>query len=176
MGEQIRKPLTCEKLGELAKMAEEANKISAWEEHIWFPICRTWTKITDIPREIKWFIQRGRRGYADCDTWSLDAYLCKWLPIAIRELKDRSLGYPSFICGHKVGSGKCTSECDEKGSKRWKSILEDMAQGFEAGSVFEEDYFIDDKGKFEREKYKALQKKFDKGMLLFKKYFFNLWD
>jgi hypothetical protein len=38
-------------------------------------------------KSIKYFIQRGKRGYSDEDVWDFDNYLCSIIPPAIRELK-----------------------------------------------------------------------------------------
>lgn len=43
---------------------------------------------------IRAFIQRGRRGWADQDVWSLDGYLNSWLPDALRRLRDTKQGVP----------------------------------------------------------------------------------
>ena len=47
---------------------------------------------------VKWFIQRGWRGYADCDVWSIDWYLCGWLPGALRQLANNVHGVPGDMC------------------------------------------------------------------------------
>jgi len=54
--------------------------------------CWSWWKFyldpMQLAREIKWYWQRARYGYADCDLWSLDMYLASWMPSALRDLKD----------------------------------------------------------------------------------------
>lgn len=126
------------------------------EENIWWNVERLWEWPQDKYRAIKWFIQRGRRGYADCDLWSLDWYLLSWLPKAIRELKTISYGHPIGIKSHK----------------EWKKILTRMADGLEAG------YTLVDLGYNIRQKDRRLklEKQFNEGMGLFVKYFVNLWD
>ena len=47
-----------------------------------------WQKIRDIPSEIKYFIQRGRRGYSDRDIWGLDSYLVSIIYNGIKKLHD----------------------------------------------------------------------------------------
>ena len=48
--------------------------------------------VMDLYYEVKWFIQRGRRGYSDRDTWSLDQYLASWMPEALERLeKEQSM-------------------------------------------------------------------------------------
>jgi hypothetical protein len=38
-------------------------------------LIRPWELASDLYKEIRAFIQRGSRGYADCDLWGLDEYL-----------------------------------------------------------------------------------------------------
>jgi len=100
---------------------------------------------------LKSFIQRGKRGYADQDLWSLDTYLADWLPIAIRDLSRISHGYPTNLT-----------------EKKWNDILEKMARGFEAHNKqfdLEEDM-----------EFKKLKKIEKEGIKLFAKYFDSLWD
>ncbi len=129
-----------------------------------------WYKwVLNIPREIKWLYQRARRGYAEEDTWSLDGYLSSWLPEALRELKERNIGYPAGLT-----------------DKKWKETLEKMAEGFEAHRKICEIYKFnegiyrteDDSGYklWKKEVRDPLEKQFDEGMKLFVKYYFNLWD
>ena len=47
-----------------------------------------------LVRKIKWFIQRGRRGYADCDVWRLSDYLCVVMRDSIRQLVEQAHGWP----------------------------------------------------------------------------------
>ena len=58
------------------------NEIEYWGFYVWY----NW--LIDLPRNIKWFIQRGRRGYADCDTWNLDVHLAEVIVGALSELKE----------------------------------------------------------------------------------------
>lgn len=106
-------------------------------------------------REVKWFIQRGRRGYADCDVWDLDSYLSEWLPQALRRIRKITNGYPDYG--------------EAKTSKDWKQILKDMAEGFEAAHKIKD---ICLSGK----RYEKTRAKFKKGMRLFSRYFLSLWD
>lgn len=68
--------------------------------------------IRDTAKEIKWFVQRGLYGYAECDTWSLDHYLCCWMPSAIRKLA--GFGHPASIS-----------------QEEWDEILHRIADGLE---------------------------------------------
>lgn len=46
----------------------------------------------DFPYEIKWFIQRGKRGYSDRDLWSFDLYLAKIINRGAWQLADEIHG------------------------------------------------------------------------------------
>jgi hypothetical protein len=110
-------------------------------------------------KEIKYFIQRGKRGYSDRDLWDFDNYLSKIIPPAVRHLAKNAMGCPE--------------------------ILEEIAQGFEAAEQIKtlkyhfawnkdgsEKYTME----YKEEKQKQIAVKFDRGMELFGKYFLNLWD
>ena len=137
-------------------------KIKWWEKRIYYPLWRKWRWFKNIPRELLWFIQRGKRGYADCDVWSLDGYLCSWLPSALRKLKKISHGYP---------------DGDVKSMGEWKEILEKTSRGFEAVTKLD-DAICSKKynTKLEKSKRIKLQKEIDEGMKLFVKHFQSLWD
>ena len=45
-------------------------------------------KIKDFPREIKYFVQRGRRGYSDRDIWSYDYFLADIIGNGLKQLAD----------------------------------------------------------------------------------------
>lgn len=47
-------------------------------------IIRQWDKLASLPQEVVWFYQRGRRGWADCDSWSIDTYIA---PIFVEMLE-----------------------------------------------------------------------------------------
>ncbi len=116
-----------------------------------------WEWPGDRLREVKWFIQRGRRGYADFDLWSLDWYLADWMPKALRQLKKNHNGYP--------GIEGANSDAE------WKAILEKMARGFEAINK-QSDLLYGPSTKT----YKKLQKTIDEGLGLFVKWYGSLWD
>lgn len=138
-----------------------------WYKEIYYKIYRFFYRIGEIPREIKWFFQRGKNGYAECDVWSLCNYLEEWLPKAIRDLKENISGCPSELYD-KENKGK---ECE-----RWENILEKIIQGFEASrSLSNLDFFTED-NKIDKKKEEELNRKFNEGMKLFAKYFNNLWD
>ena len=94
-------------MNELGKTMEEWRAIEQAErktllgkikygyfDYMYYPLYRRWYSLSRIPSEVKWFIQRGKRGYADCDVWSLDSYLNSWMPEAIHQLKKRESWIP----------------------------------------------------------------------------------
>lgn len=68
--------------------------------------------IRGIYNKIKWFIQRGKRGWSDCDVWNTDMYLSRIISEMVRELK-KSNGIP---CGST--------------RKKWNKVLEDIEGRF----------------------------------------------
>lgn len=126
-------------------------------------------------KEIKYFIQRGKRGWADCDVWDIDSYLSSIIPPMVRKIKD------GFGCPQEFYDKTCINdEC-----KKWHDILEEIAQGFEAEEQIKSlsrcfKWLKTPEGLYdqelEKEKDKQLAEKYERGMELFSKYFMNLWD
>jgi hypothetical protein len=113
-------------------------------------------------RKIKWFIQRGRRGYSDSDVWNLFSYLLEVLVPALEDLQRIKHGCPTVNENEDV----------EDAFKRWTEELQVMIDGFKAAQDAEELYIettLDDYSK----KYDELMVKFDKGMEMFQKRFFH---
>ena len=125
-----------------------------WDEieSLYYKCYRGYKKVADIPYEIKWFIQRGKRGYADCDLWSLDSYLSGFLPKALRKMAEINHGCPDeFVnCDPKYyikDSGKhdCDACKEDNGHcvmcKDWEEVIIKMAEAFEAyDRVQDDDY------------------------------------
>ena len=127
-------------------------------------------------KQIKFFIQRGRRGYADCDVWNVHSYLSDLLPKMLRQL---SVGYgcPSDLYDKKATNNEC---------HKWTEIIEEIAQGFEAAQFLDKMKYhkwVDSKTskgaktlEIDYESLENARKKLDRGLELFKKYYLNLWD
>ncbi len=138
-------------------------------------IKRLFEFLVDIPIQIKWFCQRGRRGWADCDWWNMDNYLIGIILPMLKELKKNGHGYPGI------------DEADTP--EKWDAILDHMILGFEVGKrVIDDEYFLEtnadiltrtptsDEVKLWGEKAEADQKIFDEGMKLFARWYLSLWD
>ena len=148
------------------KTMEEWNKINEeWEKNhpilhqlqeIYYWFYRLWfNKIVYIPKEIKWFYQRGRRGYSDSDVWDFDNYLAKIISGGCKHLSEKANGFPMNV----------------NSIEEWKDILDKINIGF-IEYIKIQDY---------EEEYKNMppeeyNKKMDELFLLLRKYFSNLWD
>lgn len=123
-------------------------------------------------RQVKWFIQRGKRGYSDNDSWDLSGYLNDWMPKAIRSLKSE-YGYPVQVYCEMFPDDDWTV-MDQVHSAlahtQWHTILEKIAQGFEAGKKLDA---FDYDGATEVQ---VLQDQLKEGLRLFGEYYQNLWD
>jgi hypothetical protein len=125
---------------------------------------------------IKYFIQRGNRGWSDRDIWNLDTYLCTWMPDAIRKLAETKHGIPHSAIGV---SGEALYVLGDNGSdksfedavKIWGEVLEAMALGFEAKELLDEYGWRHDS-----EAEKKIERIRDDGMALFVNNFGSLWD
>jgi len=154
-------------------------------QQVYYSIRRFPVKIVDFfLYDIKAFIQRGRRGFAQRDTWGFDSYLAKVISEGIDSLIKELHGHP----------------CDLKNLKQWKSILKKISKTFKTTIKIDDnelDYIatnVKDKVKF-RNKLKRINKKikkkhgyktkvmteqeslaYEEGWELFQSYYFNLYD
>ena len=115
-------------------------------------LIRPWKLFYEYYRKIKWVIQRGLRGYADCDVWSLDMYLVRWLPDAINKLRTNLHGYPI-----------------EMTSESWDATLQEMETDLRYAQL----YLLMEGTP---EVWHEYQLKGEKGLDLFRKHFYSLWD
>lgn len=129
-----------------------------WQYYLLHP----WEWVADFYKDIKYFFQRGLRGYADCDWWMLNDYLITWLPSALRDLAKGLHGCPNEFFDLKAKEGE---EC-----LAWEETLEVMAQGFDAKGKL-----LDDEDSSEEER-KRLELDWELGSGLFIRWFGHLWD
>jgi hypothetical protein len=111
-------------------------------------------------REIRWGIQRWRRGYSDRDICSFDHHLARIIPPVMRQLSSEH-GVP----GHLMEEFRSP----EVAEMEWRRILEAVAAGFEAWSTIDEEFP-------EGDRLAELQAKFDTGAGLLIKHFGSFWD
>ena len=140
---------------------------------------RIYRFIERIPLNVKTFVQRGKRGWANSDTWGFDYYLAKVIYEGVRHLKENINGMPNNLT-----------------EGQWIDILNKItdAFGFAHRMTKNELYLIKNKRKRKEwqkdldeinKKYKSLNsrcmtnkeiKAYEEGWKLFKEYFFDLWD
>ena len=138
--------------------------------------------ITGFPSVIKYSWQRVRRGWADCDTWSIDCWFCAVMPQMLNRLAEHNYGVPiDFV-------DESGNELNKDG---WAKVLQQMASDLEAHKRFDDRWFGEDGlYKNEHDVHKATQSNllkccqeedaaYDKvkaGLYSFYEYFYSLWD
>lgn len=135
---------------------------TTWYEEIYYWFWRRFDWIRNRPREIKYFYQRGKRGFSDSDVWDIGAYLTEWMPDAIKQLRKNVSSCPESMFDKKRKHNQCW---------KWKKILKEIEDGFKAANDISCDNFA-----FKKKKYDRLMGKFNKSGMLFIKHFFSLWD
>ena len=79
-------------------------------------------------KKIYWFFQRGKRGWADCDTWDLYSYLARVIKGSVKHLKDSKMGTPTIM----FDSPKCDDPQDTRRAiQKWQDILENIIWSFD---------------------------------------------
>jgi len=146
-----------------------------WDNIYWWIRYGIWTWITDRPQKIKWFFQRGFRGYADCDVWDFDDYLTDVISNGLKHLKENQHGIPTSIWTKYIKLDDLkTADRETKeiaADKEWKIILNQIIEGFDAARVL-----IDYSCELDEKERKEIEQIRQRGFDLFKEYFFNLWD
>lgn len=171
----------------VSEMMKDIHEDMKWWEHIYYPCCRFFDRIIAIPKRIKWFFQRGFRGYSDFDIWSLDFYLSNIISKSVKKLKETCNSVPTWKEDMK----------EEEAIKKWNNILDNIIYTFEINKkVMDSDIYLYESDiekkkvieniieeineKYPEDKIRMLnqdeQNKYEEGWKLFKEYFFYLWD
>ncbi len=82
-------------------------------------------------RTLKYFCQRGWRGYADCDHWDADSYFEVVMVGVLRRLRDSNFGFPAHMSDFEMGEQPSEGAVDT-GSDKWNAILTEIIEGLEA--------------------------------------------
>lgn len=137
--------------------------ITFLEEVVWWNIDFYLDKFIYNPkREIKYAWQRVFRGWDDTACWGIDDYFLLNFTEILKRFKEKLHGFPI-----SVGS-----------EKKWKHLIQQMIDGFEAGkrvswaTNWEGEHSADEAMLLDRKD----TKKLNKSLLLFVKYFDELWD
>ena len=96
-------------------------------------------RVKSFRRVIKYSWQRARRGWAGCDTWSIDYWFCATVPDMLRKLADDKYGVPTPFVTYD-DEGNIIGDLEE----RWKCferVLLRIADDLEAPEKFWESDF-----------------------------------
>ena len=141
----------------------------------------------DTYRAIKWFIQRGKRGYSDCDVWGFDRHLTEVIIRGLMDLKQQAHGCPCEMPGIQA----VVLEDNDPSMKEWKRILETIIWTFKATSKIQDNKWLHISDERRRPKFETFvkeakgqyylmtkrdMKQYEEGWKNFKKYYFDLWD
>jgi len=131
--------------------------------------------IMEFPSEVKWFYQRGSRGWSDRSVWSIDTWLVDNLIPMLERLKRDKHGTPSTMFRKKDGvdkDGNSTDEANILAEQRWDNVLNEIIYGLKcAKKIHNSDYDYNDK-----ELTKRLTKSSKRSFELIGKHLFSLWD
>jgi hypothetical protein len=107
---------------------------------------------SDAYYNVKWFFQRGIRGWANRDTWSIDYYLNTWMPDALRHMKAHKHGvsFAFFPEGPEYidESGNPTDEAFKLAEARYDEVMNKMIGGFEAARRMDDSLYEKEVGPY----------------------------
>lgn len=135
-------------------------------------------KIENTPLRIKTFIQRGKRGWANSDTWGFDYYLAKVISEGVHHLKENTHSMPNnltegqwidilnkitytFELAYRISSDELYLIKNKKQRDKWEKILE----------ISNKEFGNNDRCMTNKE-----IREYEEGWKLFRHYFYNLWD
>ena len=106
----------------------------------------------------------------DSELWSLDATLTDYILPRIKAFRKMERhGYPVF--GKDIEKVDDDSADDKRQEAEWENILFDIEKGFEAHSNL-----IDGDTSYSDKEENEAQRMMEKGLSLFAKHYFQLWD
>ena len=132
-------------------------------------------------RNIKAFYQRGKRGWADRDCWSLDCHLSEVMANSIEHLKETNHGCPYIHpdSWRKEDDNDTPRGCDSLWVAVQEVIIDGLRAHIQVANTEWPDEFWDGEGydlkavmKWEDEK----NKQFEAAWILLGKYWRALWD
>jgi hypothetical protein len=131
--------------------------------------------IEEFPSKVKWFYQRGSRGWSDRSAWSIDTWLVDNLIPMLERLKKDKHGIPVLMFRKKDGvdkDGNSTDEAHRLAEQRWNNVLNEIIYGLKCAKKIQDlDYDYEDK-----ELSKRLTKSSQRSFELIGKHLFSLWD
>ena len=110
-------------------------------------------------------------GIPTSELWSLDATLTEYILPRIKAFRTmKRHGYPGLVKDNKTDRDY-SSDPDECEEAEWENILFDIEKGFEAHSNL-----IDGDASYSDKEENEAQRLVEKGLSLFAKHYFQLWD
>ena len=111
-------------------------------------------------------------GIPTSELWSLDATLTEYILPRIKAFRTmKRHGYPATVKGKTAGGYWHDTDDDECKEAEWENILFDIEKGFEAHSNL-----INGDASYSDKEENEAQRLVEKGLSLFAKHYFQLWD
>lgn len=125
-----------------------------------------------IKLPIKYFLQRRIRGFDNPEWIDLDVSIARFLVPRLKHLKDHgNKAYPIELwVTFRKEAGEDKS--DELLEDHWNTVLEKMIEGFEE-VIIQQNY---DSVETTNEEWEESEKKIDRALILFCKYYNEFWD
>jgi len=120
---------------DLKNMLNYHKAQQSWYEKLWdtvyYPIYRVGYKLRYLHKDIKWFVQRGKRNYGDDDVWSTCDTLATLIPSMIADMRKDLVGVPVSMYKKLDADGHATNAEQKRAEKRWDKVLESIQTAFE---------------------------------------------
>lgn len=202
---KLNKPKTYGPYKDTEEMMDSRKDREAWLEDkmttFWYRyIKRAWEYPGNVRRKIKWFFQRGKRGWADYDVWDVHYYLGTIIPDMLKWLRKNKHGIPmqAFRPSDPTNKyGGHTKRASDLAEKRWNKELDKMIYTFEvAKRISVDNWYYQPTDKWTKKefdrynkiwigwKYKPVPRamtksecrRYEEGWKSFQENFFSLWD
>ena len=85
-------------------------------------------------KNLKYCIQRIKRGYCDADLWDMDRWFLSLIVPMLRQFGDTQVGWPAWVeqqCAAEAGAGADDEEVDKLCAQTWKATINQLASDFE---------------------------------------------
>lgn len=143
-------------------------------------------KIKNFIYKIKWFIQRGKRGYSDYDILDISDWFIQVIVPMLKQLKETKCGYPCDMTEEEWNNQldkmiRCFMEISEDGCSMRNEYENKVFESFDIEDINKDET---EEHKKLREKWLSREKEIDnykekmkiEAFNLFSKYFWSLWD
>ena len=134
-------------------------------------------KIQDFFLAIKWFLQRGMRGYDDTACWSIDYWFLEHIIKILKQFNRNKMGWQPWL-GYKVVDGEFVAidEEEEITFEQSNEVYELLLKNFEKlYDMLENDYEYYEKLGYEKF-VKVRNELHEKTFKVFSDIFYTLWD